>query len=183
MLPLILIVILSIGFIEGLDPYKGLLFSYYFYTFNKIRQSYLVPLVSSLFYYLLGSLAAIFFSFNNTYLVRIVLFSLLLVHIVIKVIMGKVLHYTGNMKPSLINVVKWAFINSIIQMNLILFIALSYLFKLSFVIIILTTIVIKEVLFILSVKLNKRIMLILTNYNFDYIYSLAVLILSIILLL
>ncbi|AEB95718.1 conserved hypothetical protein [Metallosphaera cuprina Ar-4] len=51
MLPLILIAILSVSLIEGLDPYKGLLFSYYFYVFNKVWESYLVPIVSGLLYY------------------------------------------------------------------------------------------------------------------------------------
>ncbi|MEM3802751.1 MAG: hypothetical protein QW183_07985, partial [Saccharolobus sp.] len=94
MLPLTLIAILSIGLIEGLDPYRGLLFSYYFYTFNKVKESYLIPIISTISYYILGLLVIIFFiNFDYTQTLRLIMFSLLILHSSLKVLMGKVMHY------------------------------------------------------------------------------------------
>ncbi|TRM80954.1 hypothetical protein DJ524_05760 [Sulfolobus sp. D5] len=180
----ILIAILSV--IEGLDPYKGLLFSYYFYKFNKVRESYLVPVVSSMSYYALGILITLMLLnaliVYNISILKIIIFYLLITHAIIKVLMGKVLHYTGSMKPFLINVVKWAIVNSIIQMNLILILSLSIFFKLAFIILVSITTITRELIFLLTSKINHSILINLTKFNFDYIYSFLVVLLAIVII-
>ncbi|MEM0072925.1 hypothetical protein [Metallosphaera sp.] len=183
MLPLILIAILSVSLIEGLDPYKGLLFSYYFYVFNKVWESYLVPIVSGLLYYSLGFfLTILLVNFDYTQSLRLIISYLLITHSLFKLFLGRIMHYTGNMRPSIPNVVKWSFLNSIIQMNATLLIGLWMLSKLSFVIVINTVIIVREIALYFSIK-NSNLLLTLTRYNLDYIYVVLVLLVAILVLL
>ncbi|QGA55445.1 hypothetical protein GFS03_13150 [Sulfolobus sp. E5-1-F] len=169
MLPLTLIAILSLGIVEGLDPYKGLLFSYYFYSFKKVKESYTVPIISSITYYMIGTLVAILLNISYNILTREIIFSLLIAHIFIKLVMGKVLHYPGNMKPKILNVIQWSVLNSIIQMNVIVLFTLSLLSKLSLILLPVTVIIVREITYCLSLK-NNKILFNLTKYNFDYFY-------------
>ncbi|WP_338598379.1 hypothetical protein V6M85_07285 [Sulfolobus tengchongensis] len=179
----ILIATLSIGLIEGLDPYKGLLFSYYFHAFNKIRESYLIPILTALTYYLVGTLAVLTINVNYNGLTGTLIASLLITHILIKILMGKILHYPGNMRPRIINVIVWSLVNSIIQMNMIVLLALSLFSKLNLVLIILTAIISRESIFLISIKYNRKILLTLTNYNFDYFYSIVIAFLCVVIIL
>ena len=78
MLPLTLIAILSLGIVEGLDPYKGLLFSYYFYSFRKVNESYIVPIISSITYYMIGIMIAVLFNISDNILTRGIMGSVLM---------------------------------------------------------------------------------------------------------
>ncbi|QXJ31072.1 hypothetical protein [Saccharolobus shibatae] len=182
MLPLTLIAILSLGIVEGLDPYKGLLFSYYFYSFRKVKESYVVPILSSITYYMIGILIAVLLNISDNALTRGIMFFLLLAHMLIKLIMGKVLHYPGNMRPKILNVIQWSTLNSIIQMNVIVLLTLSILSKLSLILLPITVVIVRETTYCLSVK-NNRILLNLTEYNFDYFYIITISLLSIVLIL
>jgi len=182
MLPLTLIAILSLGIVEGLDPYKGLLFSYYFYSFRKVKESYVVPIVSTITYYMIGIMIAVLFNISDNILTRGIMFSLLLVHVLIKLVIAKVLHYPGNMKPKILNVIQWSTLNSIIQMNFIILLTLSILSKLSLILLPIIVVIVRETTYCLSVK-NNKILLKLTEYNFDYFYLMTVLLLAIVIIL
>jgi len=182
MLPLTLIAILSLGIVEGLDPYKGLLFSYYFYSFRKVNESYIVPIISSITYYMIGIMIAVLFNISDNILTRGIMFSLLLVHVLIKLVIAKVLHYPGNMKPKILNVIQWSTLNSIIQMNFIILLTLSILSKLSLILLPIIVVIVRETTYCLSVK-NNKILLKLTEYNFDYFYLMTVLLLAIVIIL
>jgi len=182
MLPLTLIAILSLGIVEGLDPYKGLLFSYYFYSFRKVKESYVVPIVSTITYYIVGILIVEWLNISDNILTRGIMFSLLLVHVLIKLVIGKVLHYPSNMRPKILNVIQWSAINSIIQMNFIILLTLSILSKPSLILLPITVIIVRETTYCLSVK-NNKILFKLTEYNFDYFYLMTVLLLAIVIIL
>jgi len=182
MLPLTLIAILSLGIVEGLDPYKGLLFSYYFYSFRKVNESYIVPIISSITYYMIGIMIAVLFNISDNILTRGIMFSLLLVHVLIKLVIAKVLHYPSNMKPKILNVIQWSTLNSIIQMNFIILLTLSILSKLSLILLPIIVVIVRETTYCLSVK-NNKILLKLTEYNFDYFYLMTVLLLAIVIIL
>ena len=182
MLPLTLIAILSLGIVEGLDPYKGLLFSYYFYSFRKVKESYVVPIVSTITYYIVGILIVEWLNISDNILTRGIMFSLLLVHVLIKLVIAKVLHYPGNMKPKILNVIQWSTLNSIIQMNFIILLTLSILSKLSLILLPIIVVIVRETTYCLSVK-NNKILFKLTEYNFDYFYLMTVLLLAIVIIL
>jgi hypothetical protein len=182
MLPLTLIAILSLGIVEGLDPYKGLLFSYYFYSFRKVNESYIVPIISSITYYMIGIMIAVLFNISDNILTRGIMFSLLLVHVLIKLVIGKVLHYPSNMRPKILNVIQWSTLNSIIQMNFIILLTLSILSKLSLILLPIIVVIVRETTYCLSVK-NNKILFKLTEYNFDYFYLMTVLLLAIVIIL
>ena len=168
MLLLTLIAILSIAIVEGLDPYKGLLFSYYFYSFGKVKESYIVPIVSTTVYYIIGIIISALFSDGvDSLFERAIVFILLINYGIMKISMGKILHYTGNTKPKMLNVVKWSLVNSLIEMSPIVILALSILSKQGIVILLVVVLTFKELTFLLSTK-NYRIILGLTKYNFDY---------------
>ncbi|ACP56373.1 hypothetical protein [Saccharolobus islandicus] len=182
MLPLTLIAILSLGIVEGLDPYKGLLFSYYFHSFRKVNESYIVPIISSITYYMIGIMIAVLLNISDNILTRGIMFSLLLVHVLIKLVIGKVLHYPSNMRPKILNVIQWSTLNSIIQMNFIILLTLSILSKLSLILLPIIVVIVRETTYCLSVK-NNKILLKLTEYNFDYFYLMTVLLLGIVIIL
>ncbi|ACP47485.1 conserved hypothetical protein [Sulfolobus islandicus Y.N.15.51] len=182
MLPLTLIAILSLGIVEGLDPYKGLLFSYYFYSFRKVNESYIVPIISSITYYMIGIMIAVLFNISDNILTRGIMFSLLLVHVLIKLVIAKVLHYPSNMRPKILNVIQWSTLNSIIQMNFIILLTLSILSKLSLILLPIIVVIVRETTYCLSVK-NNKILFKLTEYNFDYFYLMTVLLLAIVIIL
>ena len=110
------------------------------------------------------------------------MFSLLLVHVLIKLVIAKVLHYPGNMKPKILNVIQWSTLNSIIQMNFIILLTLSILSKLSLILLPIIVVIVRETTYCLSVK-NNKILFKLTEYNFDYFYLMTVLLLAIVIIL
>jgi len=166
MLLLTLIAILSIATVEGLDPYKGLLFSYYFYSFGKVKESYIVPILSTIVYYIIGIIISALFSVDSLF-ERAIVFILLVNYGIMKISMGKILHYAGNMRPKMLNVVKWSLVNSLMQMSPIVILALSILSRQGIVILLVVVLTFKESTFLLSTR-NYRIILGLTKYNFDY---------------
>ncbi|AAY79720.1 hypothetical protein [Sulfolobus acidocaldarius] len=182
MLPQILIVILSL--IEGLDPYKGLLFSYYFYSFKKVKESFVVPLLSTLSYYSLGILV-VFFTFSSlqsSNSTKVIVIFLVIIHILMKMFLGKLLHYTGSMRVSVYNLVKSTFLNSILQMNVILLIILAIIVNTLFVFLPVGVFIVREVTYFIVLKKNN-VLVLLTKFNFDYIYSVTLLILALAVLL
>jgi hypothetical protein len=86
------------------------------------------------------------------------------------------------MKPKILNVIQWSTLNSIIQMNFIILLTLSILSKLSLILLPIIVVIVRETTYCLSVK-NNKILLKLTEYNFDYFYLMTVLLLAIVIIL
>ncbi|ARM74666.1 hypothetical protein [Acidianus manzaensis] len=169
---LLLIPIVILSVLEGIDPHKGLLFSYYFYSF-KGNIAYLVPILTSIVYYLLGILLVYVLPLDSSFLLKIIIFYLLLLHSIAKVLIGKILHYSGNMKPTLSNLITYSFVNSLLQMSLLLVLAIA-VFMNYIILFLVLSIIIKEIVFEFA-KNSQKILLSLTKYNFDYIYVIGVL--------
>jgi hypothetical protein len=114
MLLLILTAILSV--IEGINIYKGTLFSFYLIDFGKRVQG--------LVFILVASLLPVLFIFFSFYVVvqseLLVLGVILALSYLPKIILWKYYHYSGNYIPSLTNAMKWYVMNYIIKMDFIL---------------------------------------------------------------
>ncbi|AGJ63734.1 Hypothetical Protein SiL_2298 [Sulfolobus islandicus LAL14/1] len=131
---------------------------------------------------MIGIMIAVLLNISDNILTRGIMFSLLLVHVIIKLVIAKVLHYPGNMKPKILNVIQWSTLNSIIQMNFIILLTLSILSKLSLILLPIIVVIVRETTYCLSVK-NNKILFKLTEYNFDYFYLMTVLLLAIVIIL
>lgn len=145
----ILIAILSLGFVEGINPHKGLLFSSYFYSFNKRLESYLLPLVITICYYLIGIIISLLVIIPHDPISKLILLNLILASIMMKIVCSSsnFLHYSGSMKPLLSNVIKWSLANSIIEMSPIEMIVANYLINLGFIIFFLANFITREIAF------------------------------------
>ncbi|EZQ11402.1 hypothetical protein CM19_00950 [Candidatus Acidianus copahuensis] len=60
--PIAILSVITIGLLEGIDPYKRLLFSYYFFKFRKAMNS----LSSSYYHYMLLFLKSYFIGYLDT---------------------------------------------------------------------------------------------------------------------
>ncbi|MEM0305297.1 MAG: hypothetical protein QW685_09875 [Saccharolobus sp.] len=80
-----------------------------------MKESYLIPIISTISYYILGLLVIILYT-NSA--IDYVLFAY--TPFIIKSFDGKGNALFWKLKPLIINVIKWSFLNSIIQMNIIL---------------------------------------------------------------
>jgi len=120
-----------------------------------------------LYIILLGIIISALFDGVDSLFERTMVFILLVNYGAMKISMGKILHYAGNMKPKILNVVKWSLVNSLMQMSPIVILALSILSRQGIVILLAIVLTFKELTFLLSTR-NYRIILGLTKYNFDY---------------
>ncbi|BFH73085.1 hypothetical protein SJAV_10290 [Sulfurisphaera javensis] len=178
MLPLILTAILSLGVIEGVNPHKGLLFSYYFFSFKKVKESYLLPFFITFFYYLIGILIIVLIRISHSIISELILLYMIYMSIGMKLIMGNFIHYNSSIKPKILNVIKWSLINSILNMNVIYPIIISYFSNLFFILYFISNLLTRELIFCIS----KNIPLNLSRYNLDYLEILILLILSVFIL-
>ncbi|AWR95585.1 hypothetical protein [Acidianus brierleyi] len=112
----ILIAILSflLGITEGLNVYKGPLFSLYLRKFNRKIESYTLPFFMIIF--ILWTI--IFAKFSITSVLMVGIFIVLTY--LMKLLIWKYHHYTGSFSPSLMTAIKWVLINSLINMEFIL---------------------------------------------------------------
>lgn len=174
---------ITIGLLEGIDPHKGLLFSYYFFKFRKVKISLLAPIIITICYYSLGLILSFTLDPTSSINVKIVVTYFLILHSLLKLFLGRILHYSGSMKPNLMNVIKWSFVNSVIQMEFIpvfcLFIFLKFY---SILILFLVNIISREITFMI-LKDRSEGVLRLTRVNMNALSSITILILGIALLL
>ncbi|WP_287688933.1 hypothetical protein [Metallosphaera javensis (ex Sakai et al. 2022)] len=166
MLPLIPIVILSV--IEGMDPRRGLLFSFFFTSFGRKELGLILPLLITLLYYIVGVVPIVLVPLD-TNVIRYVIIYLLILHSIVKVIMGRVLHYSGGFRPSLLEVCKWVIINSVTQMSFILPMGIYAVNVIGIIVFLAISVTIKELMAILCRK-SSKLLLTVTSYNFDYLY-------------
>ncbi|MCY0849714.1 hypothetical protein [Sulfuracidifex metallicus] len=107
---LIPIAILSsvVGLSEGLNVYKGPLFSLYLRKFNRRLESYFVPLVT-----VVTSLWVLVF--NGARISPIGLGTIVIVCYLLRVLIRR--HYQGGFSPRLYTVLKWSLFNSVLNMD------------------------------------------------------------------
>jgi hypothetical protein len=166
---LILIVILSIliGLILGIDPSKGSLFSYYIFSKSKILS--LFNLIYTTIFPFIISFAGLLVQ-SNFYVV-LALLNITLIHSIFKIKFGFLLHYKGTMNPSILDLIKWGTINSLISMDYFSLLLLTTTWKEAFFISLITSLVSKCFTFIIYLVYNVSAIKILCSINYDIIFG------------
>ncbi|BDC17581.1 hypothetical protein [Acidianus sp. HS-5] len=139
------------GVAEGLNVYKGPLFSLYLRKFNKRVEGFLLPVLSlPLFLW-----TAVFVEFDIPSVT--VLGVVLVIMYVVKFLVWKYNHYTGSFSPNFRTAVKWMVINYSINMEFVLPIFLAVLNITSYVIFMLTNFSLKVVFSVSNEDLLRRL--------------------------
>ncbi|WP_048100704.1 hypothetical protein [Candidatus Acidianus copahuensis] len=168
-----LIAILSSGMIDGIDVYKGGLFSLYF---KRVGDEFRA-LISPLFYTLMECLPCVvaFWLWNDFSRPEIIILSgTLLSYAIMRIPVDKYIHYVGDVKPTLRGLAKWSWVNSLLCMDFIppvIFLLIGKGYFLAFLI--------GNITFrYLAYKINVRIL----RINFSALFSLIIAITAVIIL-
>ncbi|QCO29364.1 hypothetical protein DFR88_01675 [Metallosphaera sedula] len=156
---------------EGMDPHRGILFSLFFRSFGRGKLAFALPPLVTLLYYSMGMPLLVIPL--NTNIIKYIIIYLLIVHAFLKVIMGRFLHYSGSFRPSILELSKWTIINSITQMSFILPMGIYAVNVIDMIIFLMISVVVKEMVTVLCCR-SSRVLLMITSYNFDYIYIIGI---------
>jgi hypothetical protein len=151
----IAILSLCLGICEGLNVYKGPLFSIYLRKFNKKIESLTLPIIIILF----SSWPVILIAakpYISSYSIQAIAILLIITY-VIKLVFWRYHHYTGGFIPKFTTALKWMSINSLINMDFLLPLLLISLNIDFFMVYVFSNIILK---YLLSIVGENRVRLV-----------------------